>query len=366
MRKTVLMVFLMLAILFVVAAAGELLIWPKLPNVPNYHIGLPDSTYGVHPIDREAYGEGYFFLAAFEDGTYTFFNLFITNLGPGSNNTNIDFSISEANGKNHFARTEFSSDNVQTATDHMDVRIGEHRIWGKYPDFQIKASANGYGLDLKYHSTLPGFAINSGRVCYGDPEDFYSNYVIIPRADVQGTIQTPNGKRKVKGRGYADHGVVTMMPHKYSRRWFSLRCFHDKYTLDILEFTVPEEWGGRKVPMIIFGKDGEILYGGADYTLKPSQWQTDAQTGLKWPKHFDFSTDQPGKIKVKGSYSIQKTIDAIDLLSHMSFFERQIARFFAKSFIYRFLVQVKATATYPDGSTESFSAPAVSEVLYIN
>jgi len=362
-----LFVFTLLAIVLGVFAAyaGVLQVWPKIDGLPNYHIGLPHDVYGVHPIDRESYGEGYFFLGSYNDGSYSFANVFITNLGPGDQNANVDISVVEPNGKNYFAKTDFDGTKPQAATDHMDVRVGDSRIWGRHPNFNVKLKAKQLALNLKYQATLPGFAINSGRVLYGSNEDFYSSYILQPRAKISGSITTPSGTRQVNGYGYNDHGWVTMMPHKYSKRWFSLRCFDEKYTLDILEFTVPSEWGSKKVPMIIFARDNKILYGGTRYSLKPSQWQTDPQSGLKWPKRFEYSIDRPGRVKVTGTYTVERLLEKIDLLSTLSFLERQVARFFAKSYIYRFIVKVEGTVTLPDGTTDTFASPAISEVLYI-
>jgi len=361
-----LMIVLTVAILVVAVWAfseGQLQIWAKVQGVPNYGIGLPEDIYGVHPMSRETYGEGYFFLGAFEDGSYSFANVFLTNLGPGDNKGNFDVSIVEPNGQVYFARSELKSDGVQAATGQMDVRIGQNRAWGRSPNFNIKINEQKVNLDLKYNAVLPGFAINSGRVLYGNPEDYYSSYILIPRAEVSGTISTPGGARSVKGYGYSDHGVVTMMPHKYSKRWFSLRCFDKNYTLNILEFTTPAEWGGRAVPMIMLAKDKQLLYYGTQYTLTPSQWQTDAKTGIKWPQHFDFSIDRPGKIKITGGYTVQRQIEYLDIISKLNFLERQVAGFFAKSYVFRFAVKVNGEVTYPDGHTEKFEAPGVSEVL---
>jgi len=55
----------------------------------------------------------------------------------------------------------------------------------------------------------------------------------------------------------------------------------------------------------------------------------------------------------------------IDILSQLNFVERQIAGLFAKSYVLRFFVEVKANVTYPDGRQEAFTAPGVAEVLYI-
>ncbi len=366
MRSRILIIVVVIAAAASIALAAGIKIWPQIAGQPNYYIGLPADVYGLHPMDRESYGEGYFFLARMNDGTFTFTNYFVTNIGPGDQKSNIDFSICEPGKECVFAKTEFGKDPFQGATGKMDFRSGNSRAWGSYPNFQMTAAANGLKLDLKYQAQLPGFAINSGKVTFGNDDDFYSNYVLMPRAKVSGTITTAAGSRQVSGYGYTDHGFVTMMPHKYSKRWFSLRCFDEKYTLDILEFTVPPEHGGATVPMIIFGKDNKILYGGTRYTLKPSQWKTDPKFNKQYPARFDFSIDRPGKVKVDGHYTVQKIIEQIDLLKTMSFLERQVARFFASSFVYRFLVQVEATVTLPDGTTETFSAPAVSEVLYVN
>ncbi len=365
MRRLSLLIALVLLAVVAAVWAAEVQIWPKIPGQPNYGIGLPENVYGSHPVDRETWGESYFFLSKLDDGTHTFATVFITNMGPGSGNTTMDLAVCEPNGQNHWGRTEMKRGTTQAATDRMDVQLDTSRIWGKFPNFNVKMDVQKCAVDLKYRSTLPGYAINSGRVIYGSPADYYSNYVIIPRAEVTGTIRTPAGARQVKGYGYSDHGAVTLMPHKYSRRWYSLRSFHPKYTLNILEFTVPQEYGGRTVPMILFAKGDKILYAGDRYTLTPSQMQTDPKYGVKWPKRMDFVLDRPGVAKVEGFYTVQRTIEVVNVLDRMSFLERQIAGFFTKSYVYRFVANLSAKVTLPDGTVESIETPAVSEVLEI-
>jgi predicted secreted hydrolase len=245
------------------------------------------------------------------------------------------------------------------------VRIGENRIWGDYPNFNLKTAEQDVGLDLKYQAQLPGFAINSGRVTYGSTDDFYSVYVTLPRAKITGTVRTPTGTRQVSGFGYSDHGIVTMLPHEYSKRWLTLRCFHSKYTLDFLEFTVPAKWGGQRVAMTIFGAGDKILYGGSRYTLTPSDWRTEPKFKQTYPQRFDFVIDRPGKIKVEGTYTMKTQMHSIDLLSQLTLIERQIASLFAKSYIVRFVAEVDAKVTFPDGTTDSFKSPAVAEVLHL-
>lgn len=347
------------------ALAAGVQVWPKLDGVPNFYIGLPDSQNGQHPIDRESYGEGWFWMGRFDDGSASFINFMVSNIGPGDNKGTVDVTVWEPSGQTHLARVAFTKGSFSAATDKLDVRVGENRIWGSHPNFRVKVVEKGIAIDLKYEAQLPGFALNSGRVTYGDPDDFYSVYTTVPRAKITGTITTPSGTRQVGGYGYSDHGVVTMLPHEYSRRWYTLRAANDKYTLDFLEFTVPEKWGGTRVPLAIFGADGKILYGGSRYTLTPSDIATESKYGVRYPKKFTFAIDRPGKIKVEGTYTFTKPMHTIDVLSQLNAIERMIAKFFAKSYVMRYQVQVDATVTLPDGTTDHFQAPGIAEVVDI-
>jgi hypothetical protein len=219
------------------------------------------------------------------------------------------------------------------------------------------------GLDLQYQSMLPGFAINSGRVCYAKPEDYYSVYVTIPRARLSGTVRTPSGTRQVTGYGYSDHGVVTMMPYDYSKRWSTMRYFGEKYTLDILESPAPPKWGGARVPLVLFAAGDKILYAGAKYTLTAGDFQVEPKFKQKYPNRVEFLIDQPGKVKVEGHYTMGTMMHCIDVLGQLSFIERQIASLFAKSYIMRFVANVEGTVTLPDGTTDQFAGPAVAEAI---
>ncbi len=362
--RVALPVALSLALVTLAFGAG-LQVWPKIQGHPNFHIGIPDSWHAQHPIDRESYGEGWFWMGAYDDGSYHFANFMVTNLGPGDQKGTVDATIWEPGGTTHMARLAFDKDSFKASKDRLDVKIGQSRIWGSQPNFHLQLAAKDVALDLNYQAQLPGVALNSGRVIYGDPENFYSVYTTIPRAKISGRITTPSGSREVNGYGYSDHGVVTMLPHQYSKRWYTLRCFHEKYTFDILEFTVPPKWGSQRVGLAILGRDDKILYAGSRYALTGTSVQREPKWGVPFPRRYDFSIDRPGKVKLSGHYTVKQQMHAIDVLSQLSFLERQIAKLFAKSYILRFLVEVTAEVTLPDGTTEKFTAPGVAEVVQI-
>ncbi|MDP8222297.1 MAG: hypothetical protein P9L99_02975 [Candidatus Lernaella stagnicola] len=365
MRLRLGLLLVILALCASLALAADLQIWPKIEGLPNFYVGLPDSINGQHPIDRESYGEGWFWMAAYDDGAYSFANFMISNIGPGDNKGTVDFTLWEPDGNTYLDRVPFHRGSVTTAKDRLDVTVGKNRVWGSHPNFNVKVNTDKLGADLAYKAELPGFAVNSGRVVYGDVDDYYSVYTTIPRAKISGTLRTPKGTRQVTGRGYSDHGIVTMLPHHYSKAWHTLRCFDDKYTFDILEFTTPGKWGAKRVALTILGKDGKILYGGSRYTLTPSGIKKDAKFGLSYGTRYDFAIDRPGKVKMDGHFSIKKQMHAIDLLSQLSLIERKVAALFSKSYILRFVVEVQAEVTLPDGSRDTFTAPGVAEVIHL-
>lgn len=155
-------------------------------------------------------------------------------------------------------------------------------------------------------------------------------WVGVPRARVTGTLQIRNEKRKVAGYGYSDHSVVNLYPHHYSTTWFSLRAFVEHWTVEYLEFYTPEKSGSRRVPTILIGKDGKILYAGTDYFLETSDFRNDPEIKLDYPGRLDFAIDQP-EIKASGTVKIQNKIEAINMLSKMRPLERVVAGFFARS-----------------------------------
>ncbi len=365
MRARLLFVVFLLALPLAAMAAG-IQVWAKLDGVPNYSTTLPDAMYGQNYVDRSSYGEGWFWLSSMSDGSYSFSNFMISNIGFGKNKPTVDMTVWEPSGQTYTARLPFKEGALKSVPGRMDLAIGENRISGSYPNFSFKASEKDVAIEMQYHATLPTFTINSGRVVYGSPDDYYSLYVTAPRATISGTVRTPSGTRTVTGFGYTDHGIVTMMPYDYSKRWLTLRCFDQKYTLDILEFTVPKKWGGGRVPLIVFGAGDKLVYGGSQFTLTPTGWQTEPKYGQKYPSRVDFLIDRPNKVKVEGFYTFDKLMHSVDMLSQLSTFERTVAKFFAKSYIMRFLSTVEGTVTMPDGSTDTFKTPAVAEVLYIN
>jgi Svf1-like C-terminal lipocalin-like domain/CrtC N-terminal lipocalin domain len=365
MRSRLLLLFGLCLLLATLAFAGDVQIWPKIEGVPNFGVGLPDSQNGQHPLSRESYGEGWFWMGTYDDGSFSFVNFMVSNIGPGDNKGTVDVTVTEADGKTHLARVAFSKGSFQAAKEKLDVRVGENRVWGSHPTYHLKLAEKDVALDLTYTAELPGFALNSGRVTYGNPKDFYSVYATIPRAKITGTIKTPSGTRQVTGYGYSDHGVVTMLPHEYSDHWLTLRCFDEKYTVDMLEYTTPSKWGGKRVAMGIAGVDGKIIYGGSGYTLQTSAGKTDPTNKIAYPTQYAF-TMKGSKATIKGTYKVKKLLHSIDLLAQLNFIERKVASFFAKSYVLRMLVELEAEVTFPDGTTDRFTAPGLAEVVTLH
>ena len=344
-------------------AADPVEVYPGTPQTPGAN--LEPSEYYFTPLKENAYGEGWFFMARFDDGTFFFCNYFITNIGLGGIKADVDATINFPDGTNAMDRGEFKSGSLEAAKDKFLVKIGDSSVSGAYPDFTLHIKMKNVSVDLNYHAELPGWKPNSGNVFFGqEKKKFYKYRAIITRAKVTGTIKAGAREEKVTGYGYSDHGTVNLYPQQYASVWYSLRSFDPHWTVEYLEFTTPEKYGSTRVPVILIGKDGRILYAGTDFTLTKEDVVSDPKSKFSYPRKLTFAVDQPG-IKVKGVVKVGSLIESIDLLSKLSAIERLVASFFAKSFIFRHRDTVEAVITTPEGE-QSVNLQGVNEVLYVH
>jgi hypothetical protein len=356
-------VLVVLAILAasVAFAAEPIEVFPG--NARDLAAGLPAAEYIATPLPDEAYGEGWFYMARLDDGTFLFCNFFLTNIGLGSRKADVTVNVNYPDGTRVADRGEFKSDGLTLGTDRFFVRIGESEISGTFPDFKVRLRLSKITADLTYRAELPGWMPGSGMVYYGPGRGkFYKYRATIPRALVTGTLAAGGRKASVRGYGYSDHGTTNMYPHQYAARWHSLRSFDARWTVQYLEFDTPEKYGKRRVGVILVGKDGKILHAGPNLALTKEDLVTDA-TGYAYPKRLRFSSEGPGA-KVQGTVAVTGPVESIDLLAQLKPFERLVAKMFAKSFIFRQRDKVDATVTTPAGE-EKITLPGVNEVLFV-
>jgi len=327
--------------------------------------GLDPKEYCFTPQPEEAYSEGWFYMIRFDDGTFLFCQFLVTNIGFGSRNANMNVSVNYPDGTSYFERAEFSKETFEASEDSFFVKVGDSYICGGYPEVKMRLRLKDIRADLDIAMELPGWKPGGGVLYFGeDRKKFYTMWVGVPRGRVTGTLQIRNEKRKVAGYGYSDHSVVNLYPHHYSRTWFSLRAFDEHWTVEYLEFFTPEKYGSKRVPWILIGKDGKILYAGMDYTLETSDFRIDPEIELDYPGRLDFTVDRP-EIKVSGTVKIKNKIEAINMLTKMRPLERVVAGFFARSYVIRLRNEVDVVITTPE-SSDTLSLQGVSEKLWMN
>ena len=346
-------------------AANPISIFPPLAEPADLNAGLDETEYAFHPRDEECASESWFFMAHLNDDLVVFGFFGITNLGIGDRNADANVSVSMADGRTWFARSKVKSGEVSTATDALDIQFGGNRFQGSFPEFRITFDEGDVGLDLTYTCELPGWKPGSGKVILdNDPEKFYSICVPATRAKVTGRVTLKGKSIDVSGYGYSDHGLVTVYPHVYSEHWLSLRSFDAEHTVNFLQFTTPEKYGHRQARWILVGDAGRILLATTDFELEPRDMVRDPRWDDSWPGTIAFKAADGDRVSVEGTVTVGSVIERLDFLSKLSFLERTIASFFARSLIYRFPSEVYVHQEVGE-EKEDFVLKGVSEALFV-
>ncbi len=164
----------------------------------------------------------------------------------------------------------------------FDLQLGDWRMAGSDGVDRIKASLDGYAIDLQLESTKPPVLHDGdGYVDYGNGQASY--YYSRTRIAAEGTLTIGTESQSVSGEAWFDHqwgNFTTFIDGGWD--WFSLQL--DDQT-EIMLYIINDPSG---TPVILDGsyvdRDGNLtILDGPDFTTAPTDfWRSDL-TGITYP-----------------------------------------------------------------------------------
>jgi hypothetical protein len=276
------------------------------------------------------------------------------------------FSFIDADGTRTYWQDIVDDDQRIYTQDPPKLQMGKQSWSGFYPDFNLHLEGENLNADLHYKAKTTGWRPGEGPVHYGTPDgDWYDLLVVIPWAEVEGTMVLNGKERKIKGWGYSDHNTQTVLPTSQTVKIIALRSFSEHYAVNFLEYVAPESLGSQRTTWIIVVKDDKILYATDKWDYETSDITKDPRRGYPYPQKMKIKIDQPG-CKLEGDVTGTKFIEALDVMDNVPEVFRGLVKRFIKAPVFiRQNAEVKWRLQM-EGIDETFVNHGVFETTHVN
>lgn len=244
------------------------------------------------------------------------------------------FSFIDKGNKLSMGKAIFKPEEVKYKADPPQLSMGPNYWKGFYPDFYLHLDIPALEgrpamkADLHLKCRTPGWRPGEGPTHYETPDGpWYDLIVMIPWADLEGTITIGGATRKIKGFGYSDHNTQTVFPTAQLDQLLALRSFSNEYAINFLDYIAPAKLGGTRTTWLIVMKGNRILYATDQWERKLSDFVTEPKRGYKYPRRIEVKIDQPD-LKLTGTIRGLKHIETLDAMAELPGFIRTVAEQF--------------------------------------
>ena len=318
---------------------------------------VTEKDLAWHPMSTELYTENWSFLSAFDDGSFSFSSLVISNAGLGDSKPSVDVSYWAPNGKVTADLLMKKKKDLVASTENMQISVGKSSAARKGDRVMLFADGGKVRTDLAFKMEAGPWQFADGRITMNKPEDFWKYVIITPRAQVSGTITTPEGSRTVHGKGYIDHTWSNLAFFSFSKKWKSLRIHGPELSLNFVEFEGNGDLAGKNVRLLLAADDKGVVYSTtSDIDVKV----LDASKGFKGYLYPTRMTIKTRRVVIE--VSVEQIMQSIDVLEHMSAVEAAVIRKFVSD---PALVRVKAKAKVTMEGYEPFTTVCAMEMLML-
>ncbi len=283
------------------------------------------------------------------------------------------FAFSDADGNLSYNQSLYPAEAMSYQDDPPYFKMGPNYWKGYYPEFDVhvdfEADEDRPAMkgDIHFNLRTPGWRPGEGPVHYGAPDGpWYDLIVMIPWADVEGTVVIGGKERKIKGWGYSDHNTQSVFPTEQLSKLYALRSFSDEYSINFLDYIATEKHSYERSTWILVMKGDEILYATDKWQYEPSSFQAEERRGYQFPTVFNFKIDEP-ECRLTGELRGVKYIGAIDAMDNLPGFIRAVAEKFVSAPVFtRQNAEVDYHLVMPGkGINEKFTAEGVFEATFV-
>ena len=198
----------------------------------------------------------------------------------------IKFAIYDPDGKKTDTEVRFPVSTVFASTKTCDVKMGDNRLHGEFPRYEIHFRSDDIGGDLFFENLTQGMRNPPDGVLYfGREPDKYMGWVIAqPRARVTGKLILAGEEIPVDGVGYHDHNWGNVPLQELYDHWHWGRIFLPGHTFLFSTGESARSIGSQRICVLIAFKGERLLRISSRIDAEPSDLEADKLTGDKYPR----------------------------------------------------------------------------------
>ena len=275
--------------------------------------GLSREELGFYPPQGKFFSQSWTFIYYLEDGSGGYIQLSHLRLGYLLQQLLVHHSHYTEQGQLIYQKKIVPAKDWEWEQAKPRLRIGPAYWEGFYPDFYLFAPLKGITAKLKFHCLTPGWRPGEGPTYYGSPQgEWYDLVVMIPWAEVSGTIKIPGREKSVRGFGYADHNIQTIWFTTQCQELYALRSFARGWAIHFLDYHSPARFNYQRMSWLLVMKEGRIIYATDQYQIYPSEWSEEPERKRKYPKKARIVVDQP-ELKLTGEIQGRELLEVLDV-----------------------------------------------------
>jgi hypothetical protein len=321
-----------------------------------------------HPTDGNYYTESWTVAARSKAGHIMYLNFLYSNIGvfAGSAAVNLSFRFPGREGKHYvFERTQ-----GEWAQDDKIGRIGVGSNWmafdGKTVEVRVKEKT--VQMKLRLDAWTDGARLHGGKygIAAGGKKHQVQVFNHVPRATVSGEVTVDGESFRFEGDAFIDHWVQTLLATDYCHRMWTVRFFHEDYTVSLLVQKPQKKIGGASIVQAMVTDRKGVVSFGAPLTLEGKDRKKD-------PKGHSYDTtyvvDYGGKgdkVRVTGTFKAGKLWDRDAVLDQLNAAQKQVVKWVAGNpVVYRLEGEADLTLTI-DGTEKKLTGPVLMESIVLS
>ncbi|MBN1960336.1 MAG: hypothetical protein JW841_05275 [Deltaproteobacteria bacterium] len=320
--------------------------------------------------DNGDYNESWFFIVHTNDGGLLIATVYITNLGLNTFDAGYDIAYYDSKGKFAKCHQEYSCKHIRTAKTGFDIQIGRSHIYKQNGNYHLWVDEAELGLDLILTPELPAHQFGNGQIKLPDKK-FFALGLNTPRARAAGSLHAQNITANLAGLAQHDHSWGTEKLPTLLKRWQTLRIFSPELTLILYDQKLSDEYNNMRVQTGLFvvhhGNNKKYdLVSLNSFQYLPQKMRREPNSDYEYPTTITISA-AGGNYKIQGTIKQSRFLDAVDVLSEISWPVRTAIRiFYAKPYCLRYFGDYQLDIIKENKTTKHISGTAILEANIYN
>ncbi len=361
MRRGVFVVTVCLLLLLPTVGTAQI----KLVEKGKRHQETSATDWQRHPTTGKYFTESWTVAARSKQGHIMYLNFLYSNIGvfAGSAAVNLAFRHPGKEGKHYV----FEYKQSEWGEDSKIGRIGVGTNWMALKDgkgvLRIKEKNVAMALELKPWTR--GARLHTGKYTVGK-DNWVQVFNHVPRATISGEVTIDGDSFQFDGDAFVDHWAQTLLATDYCKRMYTVRFFHQDYTVALLIQEPQKKVGeGQIVQVMVTDRKGVISFG-APLKLSGKEKKKDPQ-GHEYATTYEIEYGKAGdRVHLQGTFSGGKLWDRDAILDQLSAAQKQVVKWVAGNpVVYRLEGAADLTLTV-DGQTTELNGPALMESIVLS